>query len=422
MTNRFARAGLLVTLFAIVLAGCGWFGPDDVVLTEGSLVVDIADVPDGITKVMVTVTGEGMDPVSGEFTSEPTPSDPLIIPEGTGRRWTVVVDVANATTVTQYTAAGTADIVGGEITEVTASLSVSRRAVIVVDSENGRFVQLESADDDTPVANLQFNNPRDAEIGPDGKIYIVGSGEHAFVQSFDSIADTTPTDVDDDVATVHALAIDHVNRIVYYATDTTVYSKPLDGGTRVTHTPQLEISTEPEGQGIRGLAADRSGHLYIAYFVYNSATETTDQLVSKFLPDAVGGNGTLVQTHTVTTGVEDNYYWDVLWQNGSVFVADNFAQRIIELTESLDPVGTPFGTSPDGDPQQGEFLGPARFVGHGNPGLAVIDDDYWGDYDRVVGFDDLTGSGWVTSIPAGDDAPYVFFSDIGLPPQPPPAL
>jgi len=159
-------------------------------------------------------------------------------------------------------------------------------------------------------------------------------------------------------------------------------------------------------------AADRSGHLYIAY---SPDSDGTLQLVAKFLPDAAGGNGTVVETHTVTSDGQGSYYWDVHWQNGSVFVADNLANRIIELTASLEPVGTPFGVAPDPEvePQQGEFLGPARFVGHGNPGLAVIDDDHWGAYDRVVGFDDLSGSGWVTSIPAGQDTPYAFFSESG---------
>jgi hypothetical protein len=337
---------------------------------DGSLVITFdGELPDGVTAISYTVTGPDMS----DFTGDLTPGSPeaIVLPIGENRRYTVIVDVDNGTPVNQYTATGTFSVIAGEVTEVAAKLFVSGSALIVPDYSNSRIVRLDTAAGENPQENTDA-----------GQEYVRLDDNADF--SFD---------------VGRALAIDTINRLVYYATPDTIYSQPLGGGARTTHTPAQALGISAEG-GIKGLSADHDGNLYIAYTVQDG--QQTVNRVAKLVPDPAGGTGTVLATHDLTTTPNGfTTYWDVHWYDGSVYVADNAGRRIVELTDELsfvDEYGTAYAGTGEFGPQEGEFLGPPRFVGHGNAVLSVADDDdTYGSLDRVVGIGDISGAGLVAS-------------------------
>jgi hypothetical protein len=372
---------------------------------DGSLVITFdGELPDGVTAISYTVTGPDMS----DFTGDLTPGSPeaIVLPIGENRRYTVIVDVDNGTPVNQYTATGTFSVIAGEVTEVAAKLFVSGSALIVPDYSNSRIVRLDTAAGENPQENTDtFVGPVDAEVGPDGRIYVLDSGDGTYLWMLNSFTDTGQEYVSlDDNADFsfdvgRALAIDTINRLVYYATPDTIYSQPLGGGARTTHTPAQALGISAEG-GIKGLSADHDGNLYIAYTVQDG--QQTVNRVAKLVPDPAGGTGTVLATHDLTTTPNGfTTYWDVHWYDGSVYVADNAGRRIVELTDELsfvDEYGTAYAGTGEFGPQEGEFLGPPRFVGHGNAVLSVADDDdTYGSLDRVVGIGDISGAGLVAS-------------------------
>lgn len=396
MGSKAWRFGFLGAAIAALLGGCFLLPVD------GSLVITFAGgLPDGVTGINYTIVGSDFDDMTGTISADS--EDVITVPPGTDREYTVVVDVDNDSPVTQYTATGTFDVVAGEPAEVTAHLFVSGSALIIPDRAFGRLVQIDAVDYTSWAEQDRFFYVMDAEIGPDGLIYVLYNFDGWVVEKLDSIDDATSDGIIDFLPYDEAgtsLAIDHPNRVLYYASETTVYSVPLGGETVTTHTPDLQIATGP---GISGLATDNSGTLYIAY---SPDSDGTQMSVAEFVPDSAGGAGTIVDTHTVTTNGQGYYDWDVLWKDGELVVAYNWARTIVNLT-----TGEELGNLPDGEPQTGEFVGPARFVGHGNPFFAVVDDDRNGLYDQVVSFDDLTGAGWRTAEPSGEQTQFGFFRE-----------
>jgi len=395
MKKRHARAGLLVALVAILLAGCGWFGAD-----EGSLVVDIADLPDGITKIVVTVTGEGMEPISGEFTGDPAGSEPLIIPEGTGRQWTVIVDVDNDTPVTQYTAEGTADIVAGEIAEVTASLSISGTKLVVIDDWNGRIVQV---DDIGGSGWTEFDSSSidigasDLEIGPNGKIYVAAG--NAGIVVLDTIADTTPAFLPGLAEMSPAqIGIDHANELIYFwdsNLDYGLYSVPLAGGTPTDYSDVVFPYLDPQGEVtavIKGVTVNDSG---IAAIVYARDSD----LRSLILDPA--GSGSVADDEMIYAGGEGwgvtNEKADIVAKDDGfyvVFLRDDNTGPVVQLDSAL-VVQDSYGSLYDGEISTSDTLyGPALFVGHRNPQIQFIDDnpDPSG-VDQLVEIEDILGTG-----------------------------
>ncbi len=94
--------------------------------------------------------------------------------------------------------------------------------------------------------------------------------------------------------------------------------------------------------------------------------------------------------------------YDILIKNQNIYIASTGLDQIIRLDPDM---ASPQTLANDPNNASDVFSGPVRFVGIMNRRIFVIDEDGGDTVDRVVAFDNISGSGWQTY----DDGVFKFY-------------
>ena len=234
--------------------------------------------------------------------------------------------------------------------------------------------------------------PYDVDYDIYGRIYIANyHGTSGGILRLNSLDDTSPTTIVSDVGLVPAIAVDRVNSRVYYLADKgsgyQINRCDYDGGSGYTF--------EYNFYDAYGLAIDEEGMLYVASSPDGGAIDKIDP----------SGEGSPLLEYW---GL--NNAWDVLYKSTYIYAADaSSPEKVVRLTKDLayldELAGKPGG--------EDDFHGPRRFLAVLNKKFYLIDEDENEPEtnNRLVSFDDITGSGWKT-YQNGDD-PFSFFNYYG---------
>ncbi|MFW5685841.1 MAG: hypothetical protein ACOC0O_04230 [Spirochaetota bacterium] len=427
---RLVVAGLVL----LALASCGFFAAD---VTDGTVVVDVSGLPDGIVSVDVSILGDGMDEVTGTYTAadfaagaEP---EPLLIPAGTDRAFTLVIGVSNASPVTEYTVTGTVDIVAGELATITptsADLSITGTKLVVPDHWNDRIVQI---DDITgagwTVLDLATDDPTyarvfDLEIGPDGRIYFTQvDGEISVVQVVGTIGDTSPTTLvssSENGVYPEFLGVDQSSGRIYFTEsqsmandyNDTLHVAEQDGAavTDLYSTISSSLGTGSEEFDLRGVAVDDDGVAYVLYWVANFTAEPA-YFAARVLSYDPSGAEPVVGSHELIrrdTDFSGGVSWDIVAKRDGLYVTapQSVGDSAVHRLDASLAVQASYGYLDDGETTPSDLLyGPSLFVGHRNQEIQFIDEDLDGTNDRIVELSDITGAGRTSfgSTGSGDD-------------------
>ena len=420
MSKRILRAAALGAVVVVFLAGCFTSTLD------GALVITFpGGLPDGVTAINYTIVGAEFDDLTGSITG--SSDEPIIVPPGDAREYTVVVDVDNATPVTQYTAHGTFNVLAGEPTEVSAQLFVTATKLVIPDSVNGRIVQI---DDIASGASWQEatagEETIDLEVGPDARIYYVQRDYNPQTFTSTSII-RAKADIDSAAQTIFnnveyfpdQIGIDHANDLIYVTESRSLYRVGLDGTTLKDYSSAiastLDGSVGGENAGILAVTVADDGIVYVL-FSDDSAGDTAS--VFEFDPS---GDGAVVDSSVIFSetfsGVAYNEA-DIVAKGDTLFVllqaSEGETATVLEVSRDLVSTGS-YGTpyDPQLPSQPADVLyGPSRFVGHRNPEIQFIDeDDVYYEVDHLVQLDDITGQGRQTygGLPGNATGEFDFF-------------
>lgn len=420
MKRTWFRTGLLALIGAVSLSAC-FTGAMD-----GSIVIDFdRPLPDGVSAISYTIDADDFtEQLTGEITGDPDVDEPILVPAGENRRFTVVVNVEGDTPVTQLTADGTFNVVEGEIAEVVASLRITRTKLVVPDSANDRIVQVDdiaSAGSWDEVGTDYAIS--DLEIGPDGRIYYtqhyLDGGPNAWIEVRDTVNDVTPETVFENQANApDHIGIDHTNGYVYFTESRGLYRVDLDGSNLTDYS--AAIATTIDGQsggdnfGVLAVTVADDGIVYLLY----SADAFGDELsVLAFDP---AGDGAVIDSATVFSEMQSGAAHgeaDIVAKGERLFVVFDGGHdygTVLEVDSSLTVVGE-YGTpyNPDDVPFPADVLyGPSRFVGHRNPEIQFIDEDaYYGTVDRIVEIEAVTDTDHesIGGAPGSGEGAFEFF-------------
>ncbi len=328
-----------------------------------------------------------------------SPGTPFQVPSGDNKDIEILVSTPSVTF------RGT--VTGQSLPEDgTASFNVDvtlyETKIIVPDYQNTRVVQIDNFTKPnwttiTTVTGLTTPfRPYGIAFDKIGRIYIAnnygpsGMGDNGVIRLND-LNDTAPYFYPDAATRssafydtgVTAVAIDRNNDVIYYAIDNGLFKASISDNT--THTALLSTNLS----GIKGLAVDDTGLLYIACSVLGAGN-----VIQKYDPS---GMGAFLTTYSIATGTP----WDVMYRAPYLYAA-NFAgavnNQVIQLDTGMnriDGIGTYYFSI---TPGVGDFYGARRFLAIKPNGFIIADDGVDGgtNVDRLISFDDLYGTGWAT--------------------------
>ncbi len=418
MNSTIVKTGFVLVLCfaAVAIVPLLFFScsqPDTQILSDnGTSIVSLAaskSVPSRITAINLSVSGDDMETISQSIDADQS-SLTLEVPAGEARTFTL--DMSNKTAT--FSGSVTEDLTAGEETELTIPLELTGMKLIVPDAayhlaEGGRIVQINDMTgagwiekDYADFSSLGHSSPDnfvpyDVDFDDKGRIYIANnttSGGMGGIIRLDDINDTSPEAIVTGTE-VSSIAIDRLNDLIYYF----IY----DGDLFTYFLKQYNYSTGDKKEYNLStyeliperLAVDDDGMVYIVHD-YGAG-------VQKFNPS---GEGSLTGN---SYSAEDTK--EVVHKNGHIYVADlggELSPRVIKLTTDLDYVDELPGKPDETDP----FHGPQRFLAVLSDKIYVIDEGVEelapDENNRIVAFDDITGSGWVTYQNSSD--PFSFFS------------
>ncbi len=402
---------LFVVIIGVIVIGCN-IGNN--LSDSTNVTIDLGNPKVlGVSSVMVTISGEGMDTITKEFTYD-TPTDTtwtikIEVPQGSARKFEVTASVPNSVNaILGYYGSSTADI-SEENKTVTVHMGISRMKIItpnpndggggidasliVMDDINGTSWQRITSSDLNLWGPVKFM-PWDVDVDQSGNIIVVNN-DSTLYQGGDTgrlwmITSFTPTisyTVLQDLTggpPLVAVAVDRQNSKIYYASGDTVY---WCGYTPFGTSDTVTTDYSP----IEGLAVDE-GFLYIA----------SDTKVIKY---DLGQNSE--STSVTITGGTTAVVEDVMVKGDYVYVADSANKQIVRLNKSdLSYAGSYTG------PTSGLY-GPRRFVGTLNEGICFIDETDECDDGRVVYIKDIDGTVYTTygtfSISSSDIGSFSFY-------------
>ncbi len=406
----------------LLLAGCfppGEGGPD------GALVINITNLPDGVDSISITVDGDDIDPIVGVFSAEQTEADAIIVPEGTGRTFTVVVEVSNDGPALEYTASGTVDIVSGDPTIVDVVIAVSRTKLVVPDPVNNRLVQIDDIFGGSWTTLTDLGGPTEAEVGPDGRIYMIYNVGRlsSEVGVIDDITDTTTESLSGTSYRIESIGVDHVNDRVFFShrpseDPDNLYEVPITGGTPTLVSLANENVIDLEGYSIRGITVDDEGFVYLLYDPWQTfSTVGVAKIEMGTIPTVLDA---VIVFDSVESSVNSSEM-DIVAKGDSIYIVlDDDTPRgpVIEIDTSLGYVAS-YGIISSGQPTGQDLFGPVRFVGHLNPKITFADDpgDAPGN-DVLVQIDDISGANRTSFGSSGSGVDqFDFFEESNQAPQ-----
>jgi DNA-binding beta-propeller fold protein YncE len=370
--------GLLVSLFGCMDASLSQSG-------NAPASISIQDAPDAIPEVGVSITGGGAN--ISETVGPGT--DALVFELSVGNEHEVTIDATNYIGRKSFVLPP-----GGAQVDVQML-----EKLFVPEQRTGRLVRLDTIRtpnwQEIDTDNLSpSNRPYDAEIGPDGRIYTVTTGDGDQILAYESIEDLTP----DAVGTAfggYAIGIDHNAEVMYSGGDggdgPFLQRSNLDG----TVVEDLsDLITSIFQSSVWGISVDDAGAIYVSGL---DQGDPEAPAVAK-----IGSNRSEVVWVTSLEAASefDTFQTDVVAIAGSIYVANPRGvdgQKIVKLDPASGNVLDSFGSFPaqPDNPKTGELFGPRRFVAVNNRRLTVIDEyaETGTNIDRLVQFG-LDGSGW----------------------------
>ncbi len=375
--------------------------------------------PSNINSLELNVFGPGVELHQSYASPDIPDSVTLEVPSGPSRLFEVIAHVApgDPSVVLSYRGTAVCNLAGGETVTIPISMKINETKIVIPDWYNSRLIQIDDMNGTNWLSRTSISGltsqvrPYDIDFDNTGKIYIAnnrggsGMGDNSVI-SIDNFNNNTPyfypsasvrgsaPFYDNGVV---AIAVDRKNNFIYYALD------PFSGpylfravfGDNMTHT-QLTITGI---DGIKGMAVDENGILYIAgdastiptIFKYNP---TDQQVIGTYATDLL-------------------LCWDVLVKDGFLYVADYDkispydSSKIVQLSLNLNYI-TQLGAA-----GSGTFHGPHRFLAILNNRFCLLDEDEdtTSEVERIVAFDNL-----ISPIIAFDpsmvgQSPFGFYSN-----------
>lgn len=343
--------------------------------------------PSNIASVSIVVSAEDIKTFENSYSPPPTYIT-VTVPAGKSRFIQVIgyVKDGDPSAVLSYRGTLTADLEPGETKEVAMQMVTYETKLVIPDNKNFRVVQI----DDMTGKNWSTRSgsdisypggtfyPFDIDFDAIGRIYIVvdDSSANPDLIRIDNISKTSYTAIDANQNFLKAIAINRTSGVIYYATNSQLYSCDTNGVGKISTYTMTGISN------IYGLAVDNEGMLFIA-------CGTSNKIV-KYNPF---GNGAVIATYSANL----NNGWDVAVKDDAVYVTNKSGSngfRIIQLDKDLRFVkGYGSSLASGAAPTKGKFYGPDRIVAKSNRRLYVEDEQ--GDYDAaLLGFDNIDGDNW----------------------------
>lgn len=180
----------------------------------------------------------------------------------------------------------------------------------------------------------------------------------------------------------YALAIDRTRNLVYFTNGSsvnTLYRCDYDGNSLTALTISLTNLTS--------LTVDQdTGMLY-------GIGSSGSPVIFKYDPIVLG----FIKSVPLTVGGSTYLTGDVMAKNSNIYIAlyDQFntlQAKIVVMNSELALTGTELLQSPTGDP----FTRPTHFLPLINRKYFICDENGSMNNDRIVGFDDMSGTGWQT--------------------------
>ena len=278
-------------------------------------------------------------------------------------------------------------------------MELTETKLIIADCSNNRIVMIddmtgadwvELTDTDLGIGSFY---PYDVDYDASRRIYIgykdvkwPEGGSNGGVIRIDNMGDST-YDTLDSGKPINTIAIDSVNNYIYYAPyGGIIYRRTLEPlGSEQSF--DLPVQEGVANFWTTGLAVNQDGMLFIS-------DNGNDQII-KFNPQA--GAGSRVVS---TSSANINNPMDVEIKGNHVYLANGWGAdgyKIMRYDTNLGGI-TGYGDNASSGPTTpaGEFWYPSRFIAVASRRLYLVDDDYSMMYDRIVGFDDISGAGWQT--------------------------
>ncbi len=350
----------------------------------------VAQEAPSIESILVQVTGPGMAPVTATITGS---ASTIYVPAGVSRFF----DVRASTDMATLRGTTIATLQAGSTANLVLSMSFYESKIVIPDlgdrfgnyptSSHPRIVSITDisgagwlerdwsyysfAQNDFRIWDIDFDNR--------GRLIVANELTPYAILRMDSLSSSTYEVLIPDIDTygVHALAYDHRNNILYIGHDNWEIWKYEDSSLNFFAGSIADI---------RGLAVDTQGNVYAAY----------DNDVIKY--DS-GGNS---QASYGFSG--GSQAWDIMVKDSFVYVAryssTQSERMIVEFDTDLNPTGRELTGRPGGGD---DFFGPHRFVAIYSRRFFVIDETEGNGTnadERIVAFDNISGSGWQTFKPS----------------------
>ena len=409
-----AVAAGAILFLVLLVTGCFLSAPTGALVTPTIRAIGLPDASI-VNSVTLTVRGPGMDPVEVSYSSLPSTIN-IAVPEGNDRVFELSVGLNRTFTenpaipYTSYKGTAMADVTSDSAV-VKLTMGIGSTKIIVPDTYNNRLVQIDDMNgtgwtelkgsDIASFGNIDSNFvPSDVDYDEYGNIYVandVSSALYGGIWRFTSILDTTPVRVlSSGVNGMKAVAVDRKNDRIYglyynsQSAQDDVYYNDYTG------------SLGSLGAGVQ--------FPYSSSFFANVYSITADEGGNIYLGGSGGNSDTVIEKYTMAGGTSQKTYSS--GQPGSVMgmiILDGTLYASIVYGTSDDRVeafdadtllhvpGTfSFGSYKESPlPSEiGKFVGPHKFLATLNDNLTIM--DYNVTVSRLVSFDDISGSGWIT--------------------------
>lgn len=382
------RAGIVLLGLAVLgLAGCFYMPASAGHGTARASIGLGKSLPANLTGTFTLIVGgPGMSTITQQYQLGTMTSGPLDIPSGVARTFTLIANTPSVTLIGQ----ATVDLAPGETRDVLLTPVAGGSQIIAPDNLNNRLVQVADMKG-TGWTELPVSSPDDIDFDDQGRIYF---SSNSTVLRIDDITDTKPVPITSTPqgGLITSIAMDRPRGLLYYTDGSALFriqATPTIGTAEPVLVGSIPIDTELNVvmSNVKGIAVDSEGFVYIT-MPFGRPAGT----VIKINPNPAD-SPTMV---AIYKGTFTNP-WDVLVKGDDVYVSDYgdpyqqmIPGRIVRLTKDLQMVDSFAG--PASDP----FYGPERFIAILNRPIVVVDEygNYPTNLDRIVSFDDMTGTGW----------------------------
>ncbi len=328
----------------------------------------------------LTITGLDFGVVTHEFVGTPVQSVSVTVPAGNYRFFELIAyaSITDRTAIASYRGTIMQNLEGGASVTIPLAMNLYETKIVIPDynyGSTGRIIQINDMTGFGWVENNTFSvidYYYDVDFDNKGRIYVANYAPSAppYIFRLNTIYDTSVTNFTVSSNQYTCIAVDKTRSIVYYATAGAIFSNNLDG------TNNVSIVTGYSN--ITGLAVDEvTGNLYIAF-------GSTVRCIHPSAPATIIAFATMAGT-----------CFDVIVKNSYVYVTQNGSQNnVMQYNMNLgSPIAILTSKMGGGD----VFYRPKRFIAILNKKFYVIDDHVSdSNYERIVAFDGMDGSGWQT--------------------------